>query len=48
MDSIRGIFSALITPMRADESVGYDMIKHLVERQIAQGCGRFLLLRVFW
>lgn len=41
MNNIRGIFSALITPMRADESIDYDMIGRLVERQIAQGVGGF-------
>ncbi len=41
MDKIRGIYSALITPMHADESVDYEMIARLVERQISQGVGGF-------
>jgi N-acetylneuraminate lyase len=41
MDKIRGIFSALITPMHSDESVDYDMLATLVEYQYSKGVEGF-------
>ena len=40
-EQFRRIWSALITPMREDESVNYDALGELVERQIADGAEGF-------
>jgi N-acetylneuraminate lyase len=41
MDKIRGIFSALITPMHSDESVDYGMLATLVEYEYSKGVEGF-------
>lgn len=38
---IRGIYSALITPMRADESVNFDALKQIVRMQLEDGAEGF-------
>jgi N-acetylneuraminate lyase len=38
---LRRIFSALVTPMRADESVDHDVLGALVERQLGRGVEGF-------
>lgn len=40
-EQFRRIWSALITPMHEDESVNYDALSELVERQIADGVEGF-------
>ncbi len=39
--ALAGIYSALITPMHADESVNYDMLAQLVQYELAQGVEGF-------
>ena len=39
--TLAGIYSALITPMHADESVNYDMLAQLVQYELAQGVEGF-------
>jgi Dihydrodipicolinate synthase/N-acetylneuraminate lyase len=38
---LRRIFSALVTPMRDDESIDVEVLRELVERQIARGVEGF-------
>lgn len=40
-EGLSRIWSALITPMRADESVDYDALETIVDRQIAEGVEGF-------
>ena len=40
-DELRGIFSAIITPTREDESIDYDVLEDLVEGQLARGVEGF-------
>lgn len=40
-EGLSRIWSALITPMRADESVNYDALETIVDRQIAEGAEGF-------
>ena len=39
--NLRGIYSALITPMRPDEEIDYDCLQSVVEFQINQGVEGF-------
>ncbi|WP_413739889.1 dihydrodipicolinate synthase family protein [Sodalis sp. RH14] len=40
-DKYRGVISALVTPMHEDESVNYDVLAKVVERQLARGVEGF-------
>ncbi|WP_353650157.1 dihydrodipicolinate synthase family protein [Nakamurella sp. A5-74] len=41
MSSLRKVFSALVTPMRSDESVDLGVLRELVERQLSRGVEGF-------
>lgn len=40
-DRLRGVFSAIVTPTRADESIDYDVLAQLVDGQLARGVEGF-------
>ena len=41
---LRGLGTALVTPFKQDKSVDYEVLEHLVERQIASGVDFFVVL----